>query len=253
VEAWIGIRVIALSRWTGAYLMASLTQAVGEMVAERPARARVFEEVGIDCRGSEQQTLSEACWRRGIDPDLVLERLEKVDRKEEHDAREWSCLSQSALCQQLCAAHASFREELPRLGLLLYRLAEGDGDRYPELHRILQLFSLFSGELKLHMTKEEVILFPLIEELEGGLEVGDISILIERLETEHEQAADALSELRQLTHDFTPPSNACETYRLMLDDLMDLEHDLREHFDVENNILFSRACQREQQQFAAAL
>lgn len=213
------------------------------MVAERPARARVFEEAGIDyCEG--EQTLSEACRHRGVDPDSILNRLENADRKADSAIRNWSEIPLGELCDCIVHVyHDPLKQELPRIGMLLYRVAEGDGTRHPELNRVLELFSLFSGDMKLLMTKEEEVLFPMIAEI-GDEPLGHhFAESIARFEAEHEQIGHALDEIRQLTHDFNPPSEACSTYKAVLDALRNLDRDLHEHTGIENNILFPRVFQ----------
>src|SRR6476620_7830015 len=53
-----------------------LNRTVGELVAERPGRSRIFQAHGIDfcCQGG--RTLSEACERKGIAPQTLVEQLE---------------------------------------------------------------------------------------------------------------------------------------------------------------------------------
>jgi len=231
--------------------MTALTETVGRMVAERPTRARLLEEAGIDyCYG--EQTLAEACQRGGVDPDSLLHQIHALEQNEDSAVRNWSEISLGDLCNDIVAGfHEPLREELPRIGLLLFRVAEGDAERHPELNRILELFSLFSGDLKLHMTKEEEAVFPLIRKLEERREpCADLSEIVGRLELEHASATETLENMRQLTHDFCPPSDACGAYRAVLDALHGLEHNLHEHFGIENNILFPRVFQL---QFAAAV
>jgi regulator of cell morphogenesis and NO signaling len=47
--------------------------------------------------------------------------------------------------------------------------------------------------------------------------------------------------MRELTDDFTPPEDACISYRTMLAGLADLERDMHQHVHKENNILFPKA------------
>ena len=58
---------------------------------------------------------------------------------------------------------------------------------------------------------------------------------------EHDSAGDALEKLRRLTSGFTPPADACNTYRALYFELAELESDLHRHIHLENNILFPRA------------
>lgn len=225
--------------------MTALTEKVGRIVAERPARARVFAEAGIDYDHGDQ-TLGEACRRRGIDPDSIIDRLMALDRNGHSAVRNWSEMSLGELCDDIVATfHEPLKNDLPRIGTLLFRVAEGDGDRHPELNRMLELFSQFSGELKLHMAKEESSLFPVIKELEADrdADVEDLCDAIEKLEFEHEAARRALDEMRELTRDFCVPHGACDAHRDVFDALQGLERSLLEHFGIENNIVFPRVFQ----------
>jgi len=231
--------------------MTSLNQAVQSMVSERPARAQVLRQMGIDINNS-PQTLAEACQRLGIDPSLVLEQLDQSDHRSEAAEGDYSHMTLSELAEHIVTSHhARLREELTRIGLMLYRLAEGDGDGHPELGRVLQLFSVFAGDLKLHIAKQEEILFPLIMELEQAMTFcGDLSTLIERLEAEDAQTRETLRQIRQLTRDFALPAGACNTYRAALTALSELEQVTLEHSGIENNVLFPRVLQLEQMQMA---
>ena len=53
-----------------------LQRTVGELVAERPGRSRVFQAFNIDfcCQGG--RTLHDACERKGLATDVVVEQLE---------------------------------------------------------------------------------------------------------------------------------------------------------------------------------
>jgi regulator of cell morphogenesis and NO signaling len=64
---------------------------------------------------------------------------------------------------------------------------------------------------------------------------------IGRMEHEHESAGRALVQLRQFTHDYTIPVEACNTYRALFAALIELETDLHQHIHLENNFLFPRA------------
>ena len=61
------------------------------------------------------------------------------------------------------------------------------------------------------------------------------------MEDEHEHAGNLLKEIRSLSDNYTPPPDACTTYRLSFAALQALEQDLHQHIHLENNILFPRA------------
>jgi regulator of cell morphogenesis and NO signaling len=52
--------------------------------------------------------------------------------------------------------------------------------------------------------------------------------------------------MRQLTWGHTPPQDACQTFRVMLEELRQLEADMHQHVHKENNLLFPRAIDLEQ-------
>ena len=52
--------------------------------------------------------------------------------------------------------------------------------------------------------------------------------------------------IRNLMHDYAVPSDACPSYRLMLQDLEAFMDALFEHIHLENNILFPRFVDLEQ-------
>jgi regulator of cell morphogenesis and NO signaling len=61
------------------------------------------------------------------------------------------------------------------------------------------------------------------------------------MEFEHESAGSALRQMSELTGGYTPPVDACNTYRATLDGLREMQADLHQHIHLENNILFPRA------------
>ncbi len=63
----------------------------------------------------------------------------------------------------------------------------------------------------------------------------------EEMHDDHDSATRALRKLRDLTHGYEPPVEACNTYRAWLDGLRELEADMHRHVHQENNILFPKA------------
>ena len=58
---------------------------------------------------------------------------------------------------------------------------------------------------------------------------------------EHDAAGTLLADIRDLSHGFTAPEDACPTYHAFYDGLKEFEQDLHQHIHLENNILFPRA------------
>src|SRR5438128_11800990 len=89
---------------------------VGELVAERPGRSRVFQTFGIDfcCQGA--RTLGEACERKSVPVQSVVEQLEAELADKAAPAENPAALPLHELTDYIIRTHHDFlRRELPRL------------------------------------------------------------------------------------------------------------------------------------------
>jgi regulator of cell morphogenesis and NO signaling len=224
----------------------NLPGTVGELVAERPSRARVFEKFGIDYCCGGRKPLEQACRELRMDVQAVLDALRRNDDGRAPE-RDWAALGLGGLADHIEQAHHGYlRQELPRLDFLTGKVAAAHGQRHPELLRLRDVFAAFKAELLNHMQKEELVLFPLCRRLEAGeLDAQAAGPGMRRpidvLTHEHEDAGAALAEMRRLTGGFVPPADACNTYRALLDSLKELEADMHQHVHLENNVLFPAA------------
>ncbi|MEP0841441.1 MAG: iron-sulfur cluster repair di-iron protein [Phycisphaerae bacterium] len=220
---------------------------VGQLVAERPSRARVFERFEIDYCCGGKQPLAEACAERGLDPESVLAELRAADAAPHPSETDWTTAPLGDLCDHIVAAHHAYlRRELPRLEAMSEKVAEVHGRREPHLRELAAVFAALHEELDQHMAKEEQVLFPLVRLLESSTALpsfhcGSVANPIRVMEHEHDDAGAALTRMRRLTGGYAPPPEACNTYRALLDGLAELEADLHRHIHKENNILFPRA------------
>jgi regulator of cell morphogenesis and NO signaling len=222
---------------------------VGEWVADRPHRSRVFEELGIDYCCGGKTSLAEACREKGLDRETVIESLLRENSGE--DQRNWANASLTELADHIEATHHAYlRSEMPQLSGLTAKVAQVHGPRHAELAEVVTVFAGLAAELDAHMVKEEQILFPMIRQLERAdgrpaSHCGSIANPIRVMEYEHDQAGNALAHLHQLTNGYSCPPDACNSWRAMCDGLRRFEADLHEHIHKENNILFPRAMQLE--------
>jgi regulator of cell morphogenesis and NO signaling len=63
---------------------------VGQLVAERPGRAGVVEELGIDYCCGGKLPLAETCARRGLDPAEVRRRFDQADAVAPPPGTDWT-------------------------------------------------------------------------------------------------------------------------------------------------------------------
>lgn len=232
---------------------------IGQIVASNLATAPIFERHGLDfcCRG--QQTLAQACANhpKKPDPAVLLAELAALppDVADAGAKPEPSTLSVGALARHIVAVHHTFtRATLPDIAQHSGQVAAAHGAHHPEMLKVQTLFKALRNELELHLDKEEQILFPYIEALDAAAQQGapaptacfdDISQPIAMMEHEHENAGEILHQLAALTGQYTPPADACNTFRLLLRELAALEQDLHRHIALENYRLFPQAIKLE--------
>ncbi len=224
-----------------------LDSTVGQLVAEQPARSRVFERFGIDYCCGGKKSLAAACTEKGLSAELIVREIAQLDESTPPPEVDWNHAPLSHLCDHIERTHHDgLRVALPRLTMLTEKAAAAHGDRDRRLHDLRDLFASFRAELEAHMAKEELILFPHIRKMEASgmpqaFHCGPVANPIRVMLAEHDDAGEALSAMRILTDNFTAPSNACNTYRALIEALTALETDMHQHVHKENSILFPRA------------
>jgi len=221
---------------------------IGELVAARPALARLFEKLGIDYCCGGKQTLTAACARRGLDVATTIALLESAGAAlsagpAEVDA---AAMSLTQLADHIESTHHAYlKTELPRLAEMADRVATKHGWRDTRLPEMAAAVHQVADEMISHMQKEEGVLFPLVREIDSrtnaGLHGFDLAGPIRQMEAEHQSAGQLTERLRGLTDGFSPNAEACNTHRALLAGLAEFESDLHRHVHKENNILFPRA------------
>jgi regulator of cell morphogenesis and NO signaling len=228
------------------------TKTVGEIAAAVPNATREFEKLGIDycCGGT--RTLGEACAEANISIDETLARLEKsLASAPPSERQDWQNQLLDDLIAHITTTHHVFvREESPRIEALSAKVVGVHGKNHPELLQVQQVFSALAEELRVHLMKEEQVLFPYVVRLEESTLAGEpappamfgtVVNPIRMMMQEHDGAGDALRSLRSITVDYKIPEDACISYRTLYQALQGFESDLHQHIHLENNILFPRA------------
>jgi len=231
-------------------------KSVGEIVKLDFRAADIFSSYGIDFCCGGKISVAEACANAKADESLVIGALEKMQNQNGtavHDFDSWNIGFLADYIQN--THHQYVSKAIPQILPLAQKVSDVHGGNHSEVIRINELFQDLSEELLSHMQKEERILFPYIKKLaadstagncsEGscfGTVAGPISVM----EKEHENAGVILKELFRLSDGYTPPEDACNTFRVLFGKLKEFEDDLHRHIHLENNILFPKAIDLEQ-------
>lgn len=229
---------------------------VRDIAIEQPASIRVFEKYGIDYCCGGRRPLAQVCEERSLQMDEVLAAIEHATSQHQTSGPDWMTLELSGICDHIVHSHHAYvRNELPRLQFLAKKVVARHGDDHAELPQIQQLVDNIGNELLTHMSKEEMMLFPYITNLERNFATcgpaslgrsGSVRNPIGVMMAEHDLAGEIMEQIRELSHNFTPPIGACPTYRGFYLALEEFEKDLHQHVHLENNILFPRAIELEE-------
>ncbi|MEL1254467.1 iron-sulfur cluster repair di-iron protein [Flavobacterium sp. DGU38] len=224
---------------------------IGSFVAEDFRTAAVFSKYRIDfcCKGN--RTVTEVCEKQNIDVDTLLENVLQVVQSENSGTIDFNSWPLDLLADYIEKTHHRYVEEKTNVLLpFLDKLCKVHGAHHPELFKIKELFIGCAGELSQHMKKEELVLFPFIKrmvktkESDGILSqpsFGTVSNPIAMMMHEHDNEGERFREIAALTDNYTPPADACTTYRVTFAMLKEFEADLHKHIHLENNILFPKA------------
>lgn len=231
-------------------------KSVGEIVKLDFRAADVFSSYGIDFCCGGKISVAEACANAKVNESLVtgaLENLKNQQGSAVHDFDSWNIGFLADYIQN--THHQYVSKAIPQILPLAQKVSDVHGDHHAEVVRINELFQDLAEELLSHMQKEEQILFPSIKQLVAiepaanyqadscfGTIAGPISVM----EQEHGNAGVILKELFRLSDGYTPPEDACNTFRVLYGKLKEFEDDLHRHIHLENNILFPKAIEMEQ-------
>ena len=228
---------------------------VGQLVAENPAAARVFEKAGIDYCCGGKQSLHEACTKAKMSTAEMQALLEQAAAARTTADRDWLSASQAELVNHIVEKHHAYvRQELPRLTALIAKVRGAHGERHPELAQIAPVFAAVADEMTHHMMKEEQILFPYIVDMELAAQrkaappvpmFGTVQNPVRMMMQEHDSAGAGVARIRELSGGYTVPADGCTSYRVLYEALAAFEADLHQHIHLENNILFPRAIEME--------
>lgn len=224
---------------------------VGEIVADNFKAAQIFTKYGIDfcCGGG--ISLQKASEKHNIDTNNLVSELNETDKMNSGEHQNYAAWEVEYLINHIIQTHHQFvRTKTVEISSYAKKVARVYGEQYPENLAISEKFELLSAEMMQHLSDEEQIVFPLIldiktkrmkGEMPSDTQIRKLKDEIEHMESDHEGAGNILKELRQLSNQFTPPADACTTYRILYKNLELFESDLHLHVHLENNILFKKA------------
>jgi len=232
-------------------------QIIGELVAKDYRTASVFKKYSIDfcCQGN--RTIEEACEKKNIDTKKVLEDLVAMMEAKSESTTDYQSWPLDLLADYIEKKHHRYvQEKTLEIQPYLDKICKVHGERHPELLKIKEEFNASAGELAAHMKKEELILFPFIRKMTqakmenikvDAAHFGTVINPIQMMMDEHTVEGNRFRKIEELSNNYTPPQDACNTYRVSFSLLKEFEQDLHLHIHLENNILFPKAIEIEKE------
>jgi regulator of cell morphogenesis and NO signaling len=231
-------------------------QIIGELVAQNYKTASVFKKFKIDfcCNGN--RTISEACERKKLDSSQLINELRNtiINVEQNIDFNSWEL---DLLADYIEKTHHRYvLTKIEEIKPYLNKVTRVHGEHNPELKEIEILFNQSAQELSQHLQKEEMILFPFIRNMVNSKmeekplffpHFGTVENPIAMMKHEHQNEGERFEKIAELSNQYTPPSHACNTYRVTFALLKEFEDNLHQHIHLENNILFPKAIKMEKE------
>ncbi|MGJ8744806.1 iron-sulfur cluster repair di-iron protein [Polaribacter sp.] len=228
---------------------------VSEIVAENYKAATIFKSYGIDfcCNGN--RSIATVCAADDVNEAELIHQLVS-SFETETDTNDYKTWDIDFLSDYIYNKHHKYVEKkIPEIKQYLDKICRVHGGRHPELLEINNLFTGSANELTMHMKKEELILFPYFKKLAvaqrnkttvSSPQFGSVTSPIAMMHEEHDNEGHRFRKISDLSNNYTPPKDACSTYKVSFSLLQEFEEDLHKHIHLENNILFKKGVELEQ-------
>lgn len=222
---------------------------VGDIVAENYKSAKVFKSYGVDfcCRGN--KSIAQVCEEHAMDENALIASLTACFESET-DTNDYQSWDIDFLSDYIYNKHHKYIEEkVPEIKTYLDKICKVHGASHPELFQINLLFRESANDLIVHMKKEELILFPYFKKIAeatrndktiSSTQLSTIKSPIAMMHEEHDNEGVRFRKIAELSNQYTPPKDGCNTYKITYALLEEFEEDLHKHIHLENNILFKK-------------
>lgn len=224
---------------------------IGKIVAENYKAASVFKKYKIDfcCNGN--RTIADASRKKQMDEGTLISELKEATSEKNQGEIDFKSFPLDLLADYIEKTHHRYIDsKIPEITPYLEKIVSVHGDNHTELFEVERLFKESAEDLSAHLRKEELMLFPYIRQLvkaqiSGGkkpvTKMGDAAEYIALMEDDHNVEGERFRTISELTDNYNPPADACNTYKVTFSLLQEFEENLHRHIHLENNILFPKS------------
>lgn len=224
------------------------TQTIGSIVTQNLQASEIFNEYGIDYACHGERTLEQVCFEENLPIVNILEELWSLDAVNS-SMPNFDLMAIDTLTRYITNKHHRYAErKITSIRRRIERLERLYVSHHQELVLIRKTFEDMSVHVLLHMKNEEFFIFPYIRKMVKRGETQTTTTIgkaLAMMENDHEQQAENLKQLTNLTNHYTVPKKSDYAFRVTYNAMKELEQDLRVHMHLENNILFPKAIKLE--------
>lgn len=228
---------------------------IGQIVAEDYRTAQIFKDHKIDFCCNGDRSVREVADKNNVDEQVLLNEIASVQENKSAGNIDFESWPLDLLSDYIAKTHHRYVEKQTQvLQPYLDKICKVHGNHHPELFEIKELFDTTAGAMAAHMKKEELILFPFIGKIvqaqqgNGELEQPSFKTVenpVAMMMEDHDAEGERFRKIAKLSNDYTPPEDACNTYKVTFGLLEEFESDLHKHIHLENNVLFPKAIKLE--------
>ncbi len=225
-----------------------LRRTIADLVEDNYVYAHVLYYFGIRFYEYADDTLEQACRRRGLNVFQVMHSLENAHRPNQANLIALENLPIDLVIEYLRHTHAVFvKQTLPYMAHLVETLRYESAACVKDLQL---LFPLFVEDFIIHIHEEEDTVFRFIHLLQQArqrtISTGKVFFELEKksvqhFAVDHETHDDEMAGIREITNQYTLPSNSTQHLKVVFAELNAFETDLLTHARIENEILFPKA------------
>lgn len=233
-----------------------LEMTTGQIVVRDYRASEIFDNHNIDYYNKGHDKLADACQARRINPEKIineLEKLKKVSGDNEVDYNTWTL---DALIEEIeFKQRRFFVDRTAEIKNFLNNLISIQRKNDSELSDVINIFNHFSSETSVHLMKERLILFPYVRKLFDAkkmkskympLNYFTLDFAVAAMKDEHNNEANYIDQISEITNIFMPFGRD-EGYRIAFMLFKSLKKELIRTIHLENNILFPKAIELERE------
>ncbi|WP_020402577.1 hemerythrin domain-containing protein [Gracilimonas tropica] len=225
-----------------------LNLTISDFLQENGRSSELLESLGISIQGNEDKTLMEVCTAQQKNEDEVVKEIRRFKMGRFLNYPEgifnWS---PELVIHYLEEEHHNYTRSLLRdINYYGERAWDVHGTQYSELNQVKWYVEKLKGKLEMHIKFEENKFFPMTLRffgMNGDIKHGTVQSLkkqVDLVEKDQKEIAYLMGRLRDLTKKFTPPKEACTTFRLLYSNLQKLDEDLEKHHFLEEQYVLYR-------------